>query len=295
MTQEATQITTTPPLPGLQLVQDLNKALQTLGTDFAGSSDPAALAWPYATWADTGTGTVKRRNAANSAWVIEGRLFRSHLPMFAPGDVPVTDIGPIYVIGNGPAEWDGSAYEVLVPDIPTMDDMQWLSTPIGGYITPFSSPPKNDPRFRYVLCTAGQTGAGGYNEGVLTDETVTGTAPLLIATATVSLAGSPFDGLSIHLINSEGRFVGAGEVEAFENDTFQSHTMEIRSIANSVTLRQASTAGSSAGSVWVDSNLSDGSRFQARTFVSDGTNGTPRTGNRTQPRAHRLAHYRRIK
>ncbi len=119
MTQEATQITTTPPLPGLQLVQDLNKALQTLGTDFAGSSDPAALAWPYATWADTGTGTVKRRNAANSAWVIEGRLFRSHLPMFAPGDVPVTDIGPIYVIGNGPAEWDGSAYKALITGIPT--------------------------------------------------------------------------------------------------------------------------------------------------------------------------------
>lgn len=114
MTQEATQITTTPPLPGLKLVQDLNKALQTLGTDFAGSSDPASLAWPYATWADTGTGTVKRRNAANSAWVIEGRLFRSHLPMFAPGDVPVTDIGPIYVIGTGPAEWGGAAYKPLM-------------------------------------------------------------------------------------------------------------------------------------------------------------------------------------
>ncbi|WP_368640496.1 hypothetical protein ABRZ04_04575 [Castellaniella ginsengisoli] len=110
MTQEAVQITTTPPLPGLQLVQDLNKALQTLATDFSGETDPAAIAWAYSTWADTGTGTFKRRNAANSAWAIEGRLLRAHLPMYAQVDVPALDIGPIYIIGKGPAEWDGVAY-----------------------------------------------------------------------------------------------------------------------------------------------------------------------------------------
>ncbi|WP_368655380.1 hypothetical protein ABRY94_11660 [Castellaniella ginsengisoli] len=75
MSQDNPQITTTPPLPGLQLVQDLNKALQTLATDFSGATDPAAMAWPYSTWADTGTGTLKRRNAANSAWMIERNLF----------------------------------------------------------------------------------------------------------------------------------------------------------------------------------------------------------------------------
>lgn len=75
MSQDNPQISTTPPLPGLQLVQDLNKALQTLATDFSGATDPAAMAWPYSTWADTGTGTLKRRNAANSAWMIERNLF----------------------------------------------------------------------------------------------------------------------------------------------------------------------------------------------------------------------------
>ena len=109
MTQEAVQITTTPPLPGLQLVQDLNKALQTLATDFSGATDPAAMAWPYSTWADTGTGTLKRRNAANSAWVIEGRLLRAHLPVYAAGEVPTTDQGAIYVIGKGPMEWSSGA------------------------------------------------------------------------------------------------------------------------------------------------------------------------------------------
>lgn len=120
MTQEAVQVTTTPPLPGLQLVQTINGALETLGTDFAGSVDPAAIAWAYSCWADTGTGTLKRRNAANSAWVIEGRLLRAHLPMYAQGDVPSTDIGPIYIIGKGPAEWKTSAYDPLIKGIPGM-------------------------------------------------------------------------------------------------------------------------------------------------------------------------------
>src|SRR5690606_4416646 len=126
MTQEAVQITTTPPLPGLQLVQDLNKALQTLATDFSGATDPAAMAWPYSTWADTSTGTMKRRNSANSAWAIEGRLLRAHLPMYAQADVPALDIGPIYIIGKGPAEWVTSQYKVLTSDFPSNDDLQWL-------------------------------------------------------------------------------------------------------------------------------------------------------------------------
>lgn len=289
MTQEAVQITTTPPLPGLQLVQDLNKALQTLATDFSGATDPAAMAWPYSTWADTGTGTLKRRNAANSAWVIEGRLLRAHLPMYALADVPTLDIGPIYIIGKGPAEWVVSEYKALMPDFPTDSDLQWLGTPIGGYITPLTPPPTDDPRFRYVLCTAGEDGVGGYNEGILTGETVTGSAPLVEATAVVDLDGSPFDGLTIHLINTEGRFVGAGTVEAVEDDQFQA-------------FRIGYSNGQYVGNWRVQANTGSGTDPEAlRTAVGDslipivlGANGTPRMGDHTQPRAHRLIHYRRI-
>ena len=286
MTQEAVQITTTPPLPGLQLVQDMNKALETIATDFAGSTDPAAMAWAYSTWADTGTGTLKRRNTANSAWVIEGRLFRSHLPMYAQADVPALDIGPIYIIGQGPAEWVTSQYKVLVPDFPSIADLQLLGTPIGGYITPYTAPPTNDPRFRYVLCTAGEDGPGGYNEGILTGETVTGSAPLVVATATVSLAGSPFDGLTIHHINTEGRFVGAGEAEAFENDTIQGHAIQ--------SYGRSGGGGILANVIITDGAASRSASTDLGSIVSDGINGTPRTSDHTQPRTHRLVHYRRI-
>lgn len=213
MSQDNPQISTTPPLPGLQLVQDLNKALQTLGTDFSGATDPAAMAWPYSTWADTGTGTFKRRNAANSAWVIEGRLLRAHLPMFAQADVPTQDIGPIYIIGEGPAEWAMAAYKVLVPDFPSNDDLQWLGTPIGKELSLHPNaplPPNDNPAFRYVILTAGLTGAGQYNEGLLVDETVTGSDPTITATAVVSLAGSPMDGHQIDLINTSRVFLRPG-------------------------------------------------------------------------------------
>lgn len=161
MTQEAVQITTTPPLPGLQLVQDMNKALQTLATDFSGATDPAAMAWPYSTWADTSTGTLKRRNAANSAWVIEGRLLRAHLPMYAQADVPALDIGPIYIIGKGPAEWAGSAYDALIKGIPgatfaeldaaTSDQGPAICTDMGGYLYKWIVTPYFEG-YRNVLC-----------------------------------------------------------------------------------------------------------------------------------------------
>lgn len=72
MTQEAIALRTSGgAYPGLEVVQDVNKALDTIATDFAGASDPAALAGPYMTWADTGNMLLKRRNAAGTAWVVQ--------------------------------------------------------------------------------------------------------------------------------------------------------------------------------------------------------------------------------
>ncbi|WP_198297740.1 hypothetical protein [Bordetella genomosp. 9] len=75
MTQQTIQVSTTPPLPGLQLVQQVNGALSTIATDFAGDSDPAALAGPHMTWADTANLLLKRRNAANTAWITVSNLY----------------------------------------------------------------------------------------------------------------------------------------------------------------------------------------------------------------------------
>lgn len=105
MTQESIAVSTTPPLPGVQLVDQVNKAFQTVASDFAGSADPAALAGPYMTWADTASGMQKRRNAAGTAWITIGPLF-SPGRFYEQGEEPTEDVGDIWVNGVGPCRWD---------------------------------------------------------------------------------------------------------------------------------------------------------------------------------------------
>src|SRR5690606_3715856 len=81
--------------------------------------------------------------------------------------------------------------------VPEAAGLQWLGIPIGMEFPLHPNaplPPADNPDFRDIILTAGLTGAGQYNEGILTDETVTGSDPTITATAVVSLAGSPMDG-----------------------------------------------------------------------------------------------------
>lgn len=98
MSQDKIQITNTPPLPGTQLVQELNDAFEALATDFSGSVDPAAYAFAYSLWADTGTGDLKRRNAANNAWTVIGRIYPGIFEN-ASGNVGIGTSSPTSVSG----------------------------------------------------------------------------------------------------------------------------------------------------------------------------------------------------
>ena len=103
MAQSEIQVTTTPPLPGTQLVNEVNDALETIATDFSGATDPAADAFAYSLWADTNTGDLKRRNAANSAWVTIGRIYPA-VTELSTGNVGIGDTNPAYkltVAGTG--------------------------------------------------------------------------------------------------------------------------------------------------------------------------------------------------
>lgn len=98
-----------------------------------------------------------------------------------------------------------------------------MPIPIFDHIPGVPKPPTNKATYRYVNLTAGLTGSGGYNQGILTSETVSGSAPLITATAVVNLAGSPYHGKTINLINTERRFLRAGSSGVLQDDAIQQH------------------------------------------------------------------------
>ncbi|MCD1264556.1 hypothetical protein B5M44_24110 [Shinella sumterensis] len=112
----------------------------------------------------------------------------------------------------------------------TLADLKWLSKGIGEFyvaddnVAGVDIPPTNSSLYRFVELTSGLTGSGQYNEGCLGSESVSGSAPLVLATALVSLAGSPMNGQTIRLINTERRMLRAGSAGTLQNDAIQNVT-----------------------------------------------------------------------
>lgn len=63
---------------GAAVLAAINAALQTLITNSSGASAPATTV-AYQFWADTTTGLLKIRNAANSAWITVGDMTAANL------------------------------------------------------------------------------------------------------------------------------------------------------------------------------------------------------------------------
>ena len=65
--------------------------------------------------------------------------------------------------------------------------------------------PDNSGTAKFIRLTAGQSGPGGYNEGLLTDEQVSGSAPLVVADAEIMFG--PMAGQRVPLINTIGAII----------------------------------------------------------------------------------------
>ena len=101
----------------------------------------------------------------------------------------------------------------------------WATQPIGVPIPIFdnlagTSPPPTGNGYRYIKLTA----ADAYNSGAVVSESVSGSAPLVSATGVISVAGSPINGLTVRLINTERRVLRAGSAGVIEQDALQDHT-----------------------------------------------------------------------
>ena len=68
---------------GVAVRADINLALKALASQSSGASAPSPT-FPAQVWADTGTGRLKQRNAANSAWVDKGPIDGPMAPLDSP-------------------------------------------------------------------------------------------------------------------------------------------------------------------------------------------------------------------
>jgi hypothetical protein len=177
----------------------------------------------------------------------------------------------------------------------------WALYPVGAPFPIHDNaplPPTTDSTYRYIILTAGLTGAGGYNAGVLINESVSGSDPNVTATATVSLAGSPIDGYTADLLNTSRAFIrpGAahGAIVASQNASHahSGSTGYAGDHTHTVPIRYADGGGSSPGVPGVSSASSTTGTAGGHTHsVSIGSSG----GSESAPRHVAYKYIMRIK
>ncbi|WP_204339140.1 hypothetical protein [Rhizobium leguminosarum] len=113
--------------------------------------------------------------------------------------------------------------------------MKWRSRAIGEVvllntaITGADIPPSTTSDTVWVELTSGLTGVGAFNNGKLTTESVSGSAPLVSASAVINYGSSPLIGQTIRLLNTEGRIQRPSTSPgALQNDALQDHSHTVR-------------------------------------------------------------------
>jgi hypothetical protein len=203
------------------------------------------------------------------------------------------------LINLGTATNPGDA--VTLAQLQEMVSDPWALQPVGSFV-PYDAgetlaPPPKNKSYRYVLLTAGQTGAGAYNEGILTSETVTGTDPTISATAVVSLVGSPLNGKTIRLINTERRFIRPGVGGTLEDSQNLAHVHGVtqnphdHDIGQNLPLAGADADRGSGSSLFsIDTQAVNPSTASALADITIDSSG----GTEARPRSLGVVYYRRI-
>lgn len=177
----------------------------------------------------------------------------------------------------------------------------WANYPIGPLIAIDDgldglAVPPTDQAYKYIELTAGLTEEGGYNEGLLGEETLTGSSPEVTATAEIILEESPFFGKTVHLINTERMFLRAGDAGIIQNSQNKAHThtgtaLSAGAHTHTVSISMASGAGN-GGSV-------NGANGNSKTTSSSGDHTHTLSinssgGEEARPRNIGVRYFRRI-
>jgi len=158
--------------------------------------------------------------------------------------------------------------------------------------------PDNSGTAKFIRLTAGQTGVGEYNEGLLTDEQVSGSAPLVEADAEIAVG--PMAGQRVPLINTEMSFIRPGtDSGALQFDQMQRITGRI-----SLTRLNSSGAYPTEGAIsYFDDSISSqgsaGSNNGGTAVLFNSANSpdarvSSTTSGETRPKNRQATYYMRI-
>ena len=161
-----------------------------------------------------------------------------------------------------------------------------MPIPIWDHLS-IDQPPNSGNGAIYVKLTAGQSGPGGYNQGLLRSETISGSAPLVTATAIVNLPDSPIYNQTIHLINTEEAFIRARTVSGeLQMDQMQRITGKLKNIRSTtfvgegmVSIEAGSTGNGTGGADTSPKNIVFNSANSPNARVSSTTSGETRSKN----------------
>ena len=118
---------------------DLNGALAALGTNSSGATEPTTT-YAYQWWADTTTGLLKIRNAANSGWVTVGTLSSTNLGLASlaggtfTGDVVLSSTGSLSLPPGTTAQRPGSPVNGMIRYNTTLNQFEGYKASAWGAI-----------------------------------------------------------------------------------------------------------------------------------------------------------------
>ncbi|HDZ9126405.1 TPA: phage tail protein [Vibrio cholerae] len=180
----------------------------------------AALVIPKTIGGGTNPEFYTKRNAANAfeLWMKRNTIFSSPVTIIrkSRSRYSATVAGILSITNTAPT---GTTL------VPYDTGYQYASIPIGMEVAFDTPPPTNDPRFRFVKLTYNDA----YNAGLLTSQTLSGSAPELVSTAVISAAQSPINGQTIDMINTMGTFIRPGVaagVRQLSDNRSHNHTAE---------------------------------------------------------------------
>lgn len=172
--------------------------------------------------------------------------------------------------------------------------------PIQTHITGVPVPPTDNPNYRYIKLTASDS----YNTGVLTSESVSGSAPLVQATAVINDAGSPMNGQTVRLINTERRFLRPGSSGTVEADALQGHwfgdadqvatypyMVQINQRVGTSPVSNINTLATSS----TNQDVTSAGQLARVNIVGDGVNGSPRVDSETRVKSLGADYFMRIR